>query len=101
MPDRHKVPLRQSVRPEVLHWILPVAIASDSPGGSVGDAEIPAPTTAHIARSEDIVRSHVTGDALTALCGETFVPSRDPEGLPLCRKCQAFLTMLHDIQPEE
>lgn len=59
-----------------------------------------APVIAHIARSEDIVRSHVMGEELTALCGVTFVPSRDPEGLPLCRKCQTFLTILNDLEQD-
>ena len=29
----------------------------------------------------------VTGEAITALCGKKWVPSRDPEKYPICPTC--------------
>ncbi len=43
---------------------------------------------AHYCRKEDIVRAAVTGEAITALCGKKWVPSRDPERYPLCPTCK-------------
>jgi hypothetical protein len=41
-----------------------------------------------IGGSEAIVRSMVTGDPVTALCGKGWVPSRDPERYPVCPECK-------------
>jgi hypothetical protein len=38
--------------------------------------------------SEAIVRSMVTGDPVTALCGKVWVPSRDPDRYPVCPECK-------------
>ena len=35
-----------------------------------------------------MLRGYVAGEAIVALCGKTFVPSRDYEGLPVCDACQ-------------
>ena len=37
---------------------------------------------AHYARKDDVARAYVTGEAITALCGKKWVPSRDPDPLP-------------------
>lgn len=42
---------------------------------------------AHIVMKDDQLRGYVAGEAIKALCGKVFVPSRDYEGLPVCRKC--------------
>lgn len=34
-----------------------------------------------------ITRARVEGTAVTALCGHTWVPSRNPENHPVCQKC--------------
>jgi hypothetical protein len=36
----------------------------------------------------DQLRGYVAGEPIVALCGRTFVPSRDYEGLPVCQACQ-------------
>jgi hypothetical protein len=41
-----------------------------------------------IGGNEAILRSMVTGDPVTALCGKVWVPSRDPERYPVCPECQ-------------
>lgn len=38
--------------------------------------------------TEAITRAMVTGEPCTALCGKTWVPSRDPEKFPLCPDCE-------------
>lgn len=50
---------------------------------------------AHIVRTapgEDaaakVLQARVEGTPLEALCGHTWVPSRDPEQLPVCTKCK-------------
>lgn len=43
---------------------------------------------AHIVMKGDQLRGYVAGEPIVALCGKTFVPSRDYEGLPVCRACQ-------------
>jgi len=42
---------------------------------------------AHYCRKEDVMRALVTGEAITALCGKKWVPSRDPEKYPICPTC--------------
>lgn len=47
------------------------------------------PEVAHIVRPAGAVtRAMVDGTPVTALCGFTWVPTRDPEGLPICPRCQ-------------
>lgn len=41
-----------------------------------------------IGGSEAIVKSMVTGEPVTALCGKVWVPSRDPERYPVCPLCE-------------
>jgi Protein of unknown function (DUF3039) len=42
---------------------------------------------AHIVMKSDQMRGYAAGEAIKALCGKVFVPSRDYEGLPVCQKC--------------
>lgn len=43
---------------------------------------------AHICRKEDVTRAYITGEAIEALCGKKWVPSRDPSRFPLCPECK-------------
>jgi hypothetical protein len=45
---------------------------------------------AHYVPKGEIVRSAVTGEPVTALCGKRWVPSRDPERFPVCPECKAI-----------
>lgn len=49
---------------------------------------------AHIADSAKIVESYVTGNPVEALCGKVFVPTRNPEGLPVCLECRELADAL-------
>jgi hypothetical protein len=42
---------------------------------------------AHYARKDDVARAYVTGEAITALCGKKWVPTRDPTHYPICPTC--------------
>ncbi len=42
---------------------------------------------AHYAKKSDITRAYVTGEAIVALCGKKWVPSRDPARYPICPAC--------------
>ncbi|MCJ7672290.1 MAG: DUF3039 domain-containing protein [Acidimicrobiia bacterium] len=42
---------------------------------------------AHYCKKDDIMRALVTGEAITALCGKKWVPTRDPERFPICPTC--------------
>lgn len=56
------------------------------------DTDTGAPRVAHIVEGKDkVTRSYVTGEAVTALCGKRWVPSRNPDGLPVCKACVAEL----------
>ncbi len=42
---------------------------------------------AHYCRKADIARAYVTGEAIEALCGKRWVPTRDPTRYPVCPTC--------------
>ena len=41
----------------------------------------------HFVKKVKIVESAVMGNAVVALCGKVWVPSRDPEKFPVCPMC--------------
>ncbi|TMK63921.1 MAG: DUF3039 domain-containing protein [Actinobacteria bacterium] len=43
---------------------------------------------AHYCRKADVARAYVTGEAIVALCGKKWVPSRDPSRYPVCPTCR-------------
>jgi hypothetical protein len=49
---------------------------------------------AHWVRKADIVRSNVEGVPVKALCGKVWIPSRIPDGLPLCPACKKVMETL-------
>jgi hypothetical protein len=52
---------------------------------------------AHIGRTDDVTRGYVEGTPVTALCGATIVPSRDPDRMPDCEDCARMLELLRTI----
>ena len=48
---------------------------------------------AHIVFTDGLTRAYVLGLAVTALCGQQFVPTRDPRGYPICEQC----VHIHDL----
>lgn len=37
--------------------------------------------------ASEVTRAYIEGTEVTALCGKTWVPTRDPARFPLCRSC--------------
>ena len=59
------------------------------------DLEIGKPQVAHIVKTEPgesavakVTEARIYGYPVEALCGEVFVPQRDPKKLPLCQTCK-------------
>jgi hypothetical protein len=52
---------------------------------------------AHYVRKDKIVESAVTGVPVTALCGKTWQPNRDPSGLPVCPVCAELHALHRDL----
>ncbi|HYZ97421.1 MAG TPA: DUF3039 domain-containing protein [Acidimicrobiales bacterium] len=59
------------------------------------DVETGKPRVAHIVRTEPgesavakVTEARIYGYAIEALCGERFVPQRDPTKLPMCEACK-------------
>ena len=52
------------------------------------------PVVAHIVKSgggdaaAKVVEARIYGTPLEALCGQVFIPQRDPSKLPLCQACK-------------
>jgi Protein of unknown function (DUF3039) len=43
---------------------------------------------AHYCKKDDVARAYITGEAITALCGKKWVPTRDPQRYPVCPTCK-------------
>jgi hypothetical protein len=59
------------------------------------DVETGKPRVAHIVKTEPgesavakVTEARIYGYPVEALCGETFVPQRDPTKLPMCGACK-------------
>ncbi len=42
----------------------------------------------HFVKKDKIVESAVLGNAVVALCGKIWIPSRDPQKFPVCPMCK-------------
>ncbi|MCU0269604.1 MAG: DUF3039 domain-containing protein [Acidimicrobiales bacterium] len=51
----------------------------------------------HVVRKADAARAYVTGEAITALCGKRWVPTRDPDRYPVCPTCKEILATLRGV----
>lgn len=47
-----------------------------------------------------VMEARVLGTPLEALCGHTWVPSRDPKQLPVCTKCKEVYEMYRSYSDE-
>jgi len=45
------------------------------------------PKVAHIVNKGGLTEAYIEGTPVEALCGEIFVPTRDPKQFPICQKC--------------
>ncbi len=60
----------------------------------VEDADTDEPEVAHYAESASVTEGYVMGTPVQALCGKIFVPSRNPERLPICPICKEIVDAL-------
>jgi hypothetical protein len=58
------------------------------------------PVAAHIVKTQPgesaaakVLEARINGTPLEALCGHVWVPSRDPQQLPLCQACKGIYDM--------
>lgn len=49
---------------------------------------------AHYVRKTKITESAVTGQAVTAICGKKWVPTRKPDDFPVCPDCKKIYDQL-------
>ncbi len=52
---------------------------------------------AHHVPRDELMEALVNGTPVTALCGKTWVPSRDPKRYPVCPTCQELRERLDDF----
>ena len=48
------------------------------------------PKVSHYAPKNQVTEAYVMGTEITAICGRRFVPSRNPDGLPICPECKSI-----------
>ena len=48
-----------------------------------------------------VTEAYLTGAPVTAVCGKTWVPTRDPEKFPICPECADFLKAARDREREQ
>jgi hypothetical protein len=72
----------------------PIETPVERPGETIVEERVPLDTDggdhdrfAHYARKDDVTRAYITGEAITALCGKKWVPTRDPTRYPICPTC--------------
>jgi hypothetical protein len=49
---------------------------------------------AHYAEKASIVQGYVLGTPVLAICGKVFIPSMDPDKLPICVQCKKLADTL-------
>ncbi len=64
----------------------------ERPSTRPSDPDLEDGKVAHIIRKDDQMRGYVLGEEITALCGERFIPTRDPNKYPVCEGCREALT---------
>jgi hypothetical protein len=62
-------------------------------------SETSSPKYAHYAESVSVTEGYIIGRPIVALCGEVFIPSRDPKKFPICPICKEIVEAL--LLPEE
>lgn len=58
------------------------------------DLEAAGGRLSHYARKNDIARGRETGAEVTALCGQRWIPTENPEKYPLCSTCEEIFESL-------
>lgn len=64
---------------------------------NVADPTVGEPTVAHIITKDSQMRGYIYGEEIIALCGERFIPTRDPNRYPLCGACKETLSHFMNV----
>lgn len=59
------------------------------------DQDNKGPEVAHYAEKTSVTEGYVLGSPVIAICGQVFVPSRDPENLPICQECSEIIREIY------
>lgn len=52
---------------------------------------------AHYVDKAKSTEGYVFGTPVTALCGYTWVPSKDPKGKPVCPECEEIMEQIRNL----
>lgn len=63
-------------------------------GHRLSNGDEPAAHIVDQRHDQDVAAAYVTGEELIALCGHRWVPTRDPNQVPLCRACAVVMQKL-------
>ena len=85
-------PAHPSVSPTVAPTAAPTAVMEPETTPVLDDGDHD--RFSHIIRKDDQMKGNVMGEAVEALCGKKWVPSRDPEKYPVCPTCLEVLGQL-------
>jgi|TARA_R110000782_G_scaffold207288_4_gene295830 hypothetical protein len=55
---------------------------------SAAPTEVDEPKYAHYGEQASVTEGYIMGTPVLALCGELFIPSRDPLKFPMCPICK-------------
>lgn len=73
----------------------------EAPVISNSKADIDDSKRSHIvAPAWKVTQAYITGEAVTALCGKHWVPSRDPNRYPVCESCKDILEHIKDLDAD-
>lgn len=61
---------------------------SDDAGKSAHIIMVPPHLRGKVSPQAHLTEARIEGKPVTAICGHTWVPSRDPKQLPLCSRCK-------------
>jgi hypothetical protein len=59
------------------------------------------PREAHYVDKGRMVEAYIEGTPVVALCGKTFVPTRDPQRYPVCPACEHVIKSMRAAERGE
>ena len=71
----------------------------DDPGALTSNVDSDEVKFSHYAESVSVTEGYILGKPVVGICGEIFIPSRDPKKFPICPICKKIAESL--LLPEE
>jgi len=75
-----------------------MAVTEITPQVSDPETDLEEPPFSHIVRREDQMKGYIGGQAITALCGKVWVPTKDYEKYDVCPKCLEKKKEINEIR---